>query len=113
MFVLDQTDSYKWPVSVKFPTDAGKFETQSFDATFARLKQSRIDEIRDGAVAGKIKAREIADEVMTGWEGVQDGDGAEVAYTPQTKARLLDTQIVASAIFTAWMDSLDGGKRKN
>lgn len=66
-FVLAQTESYSWPVTVEFPIDGGRFEKQSFDAVFKRLPQTRIREIWDLIQAGELNDDELCAEVLTGW----------------------------------------------
>jgi hypothetical protein len=81
-FVLKQSDSYTWPVSIKLPANGGKRERQTFDAEFKRLPQSRINEIQR-EVQQRVKANEkgedtgegisdqsIADEILMGWDGI-------------------------------------------
>jgi hypothetical protein len=103
-FVLKQSDSYTWPVSIKLPANGGKREKQTFEAEFKRLPQSRINEIQL-LVQQRIKAAErgedtgegitdqsIADEVLVGWEGIVDGDDEAVSFNKGTKAQLLTCQ---------------------
>lgn len=124
-FVLKQSSSYKWPVSVKLPADGGKFEKQTFDAEFKRLPQVRINEIqadvqvrikaaeRNESIDGAISDQSIADELLLGWDGVIDADGDEVPFSEATKQQLLDIPTVAAAIVIAYFDSLTGTKVKN
>ena len=83
-FVLKQSSSYSWPVSVKLPADGGKFEKQTFDA-----------------------------QLLVGWSGVVDGDGDEILFSETLKEQLLDIPTVAAAIIVAYFDSLTGSKAKN
>ena len=124
-FVLKQSNSYTWPVSVKLPADGGKFEKQTFDAQFKRLPQGRINEIqvdvqtrikaseRNETLEGSISDQSIADELLVGWSGVVDGDGDEILFSEELKEQLLDISTVASAIIVAYFDSLTGSKAKN
>ena len=124
-FVLKQSNSYTWPVSVKLPADGGKFEKQTFDAQFKRLPQGRINEIqvdvqtrikaseRNETLEGGISDQSIADELLVGWSGVVDGDGDEILFSEELKEQLLDISTVASAIIVAYFDSLTGSKAKN
>lgn len=124
-FVLKQSSSYSWPVSVKLPADGGKFEKQTFDAQFKRLPQARINEIqvdvqtrikaaeRNEPLEGGISDQSIADELLVGWEGVVDSDGDAVTFSETVKQQLLDIPTVASAIIVAYFDSLAGVKTKN
>ena len=124
-FVLKQSDSYTWPVSIRLPANGGKREKQTFEAEFKRLPQSRINEIQQ-QVQQRIKAAErgedtgegitdqsIADEVLVGWDGIVDGDGEPVPYSKTTKAQLLDVPMLAGALIEAFFESLVEGKRKN
>lgn len=124
-FVLKQSDSYSWPVSIRLPADGGKREKQTFDAVFKRLPQSRINEIQQ-LVQQRIKAAEsgedldngvtdqtIADEILLDWSGVVDGDGEEIACTKASKAQLLDVPMLAGALIAAYFESLVEQKRKN
>lgn len=124
-FVLKQSSSYSWPVSVKLPADGGKFEKQTFDAQFKRLPQARINEIqvdvqtrikaaeRNEPLEGGISDQSIADELLVGWSGVVDSDGDEVLFSEALKEQLLDIPTVAAAIIVAYFDSLTGSKAKN
>lgn len=124
-FVLKQSDSYTWPVSIKLPANGGKRERQTFDAEFKRLPQSRINEIQR-EVQLRIKANEkgedtgegvsdqsIADEILVGWDGIVDGDGEPVPFSNAVKAQLLDVPTMAGALVSAYFESLVEQKRKN
>jgi hypothetical protein len=124
-FVLKQSDSYTWPVSIKLPANGGKRERQTFDAEFKRLPQSRINEIQE-QVQKRIKAAErgedalegitdqsIADEILVGWDGIVDGDGEPVPFSKSSKAQLLDVPMLAGALISAYFESLTEQKRKN
>jgi hypothetical protein len=124
-FVLKQSDSYTWPVSIKLPANGGKRERQTFDAEFKRLAQSRINEIQR-EVQLRIKATErgedvpdgvsdqsIADEILVGWDGIIDGDGEPVPFSNTVKAQLLDVPMMAGSLVAAYFESLVEQKRKN
>ena len=124
-FVLNQSQSYSWPVSIQLPADGGKREKSSFDALFKRLPQSRINEIQQ-LVQQRIKAAErgeeldngvtdqtIAAEILVGWAGILDADGDDVPYSEVVKAQLLDVPMMAGALIEAYFTSLVELKRKN
>ena len=125
-FVLDQSDSYSWPVPIDVP-NGGSFHRQSFDAEFLRLPQDRIDQIQleasklqrlveygsEDAAEQLVKVRAIAAEVLVGWKGIKDGKGEEVAYSETAKERLLGVAGVAAAVLGAFADSMTKGKSKN
>ena len=124
-FVLKQSDSYTWPVSIRLPANGGKREKQTFEAEFKRLPQSRINEIqvlaqqrvkaaeRGEDLENGISDQSIADEVLVGWDGIVDGDGEPVPFSKASKAQLLDVPMLASALIEAFFESLVEGKRKN
>jgi hypothetical protein len=124
-FVLKQSSSYVWPVTVKLPISGGKFEKQTFDAEFKRLPQARINKIqievqariksseRNEATDDSISDQTIAEELLIGWSGVLDEDGDEVPFSESMKQQLLDIPTMATAIIVAYFDSLTGTKTKN
>lgn len=124
-FVLKQSDSYTWPVSIKLPANGGKRERQTFDAEFKRLPQSRINEIQrevqlrvSAAERGEdngegISDQSIADEILVGWDGIVDGDGEPVPFSNAVKAQLLDVPMMAGSLVAAYFESLVEQKRKN
>ena len=124
-FVLKQSDSYTWPVSIRLPANGGKREKQTFEAEFKRLPQSRINEIQlqvqqrmkaadRGEDTGEgITDQSIADEVLIGWDGIVDSDGEPVPFSKAAKAQLLDVPMMAGAIIEAFFASLVEAKRKN
>jgi len=124
-FVLNQSATYRWPVSFRVPTDGGKYERQSFEADFCRLPQSRINEIQTEVQArlraadlgrqyeGDISDISIADEVLAGWSGIVDDEGEEVVFSKTTKAELLNVPSLAGSIIEAYFESIGGKKTKN
>ena len=123
-FVLKQSDSYRWPVSFKLPTDGGKREKQSFEAEFKRLPQSRIMQIQtqaqrlikaaeDGEQIEGISDLSVADEVLVGWSGIVDEDGEEVPFSKANKAALLEVPMLAASLIQSYFESLVEEKRKN
>ena len=113
MFVISQSTTYTWPVTVEFPANGGKTERQSFDAEFKRVSQTRINEIRERIEKGDITDPELARDVLVGWEGVNDANGDPVPFGERSRDQLLDVPLVASAVVLAWLGSLTGIKRKN
>lgn len=123
-FVLDLSDGYLWPVKFSLPVDGGRHETQTFEGRFARLPQERIEQllrlgreyavsVQKGEPPAGMSDRDIAAEVLTGWEGITAADGSEVPYTKATKAKLLGVPGVAAAITAAWCNSLRDAREKN
>jgi hypothetical protein len=122
-FVLDLSDGYNWPVKFSIPVD-GTHETQTFEGRFARLPQERVEELlklgRDYAVAAQsgkpttgVSDRDIAGEVLIGWDGITTGDAKEVPYSKAAKTKLLSVPGVAAAITSSWCQSLRDAREGN
>jgi hypothetical protein len=114
MFKIEEPASYTWPVEVFCPRDGGKFVKATFTAEFKTLPQQDIDRIIADLRDGNPDA-DFATECIAGWNGVQDADGAELAYSDEAKAKLLNIPYVRNGVVTAFFKSLNGGanRRKN
>jgi hypothetical protein len=104
--------------------DGGKIRTHQFTAIFNRLTQTRIEEagmqvsalqaaIRRGEEIKDIPTRQIADEILAGWEGITTADGEPVEMTASTKAQLLDRAAVADALVETFFDADRKARAKN
>lgn len=111
-FVLKQSSSYTWPVTVEFPIDGGRYEKHTFDAEFKRMKQGEIESIMADAVKGDLKDGDVANMILVGWSNIME-NGEQIPFSEKAKDSLLDVPLVASSIVKAWMDSIAGAKRKN
>ena len=123
-FVLDQKPWYRWPVSFDMPVD-GRWERKTFDGHFARLGQDRVNTLVEAAQRRVVLMQRgesdpdlsdltdiaMADEILVGWEGILDSDGQEIPFSDGAKDRLLKVEAVATAIVTAWAESLQGAKK--
>ena len=127
-FILDQSESYSWPVTVKVPQDGGRFRSFTFDAEFKRVSQERREQLGRQLMRQKrtwddgnmeedfLTPRQIADELLVGWSGIMDTEGADaqqVPFSDTIKAQLLNIGDVADAILEAWNASIPGAKAKN
>ena len=123
-FILKSSSSYTWPVTFYQPENGTRKE-QSFDAQFKQLPQTRINEIQV-LVQKRVKSiqegeedtsgitdQSIPNEVLVGWEGIEDGEGAPVPFSSKTKKQILDIPMLASAIIESYFDSLVEAKAKN
>lgn len=113
MFVLKQSDSYFWPVSIEFPVDGGKFKKETFEAEFKRISESRIKEATKQVSDGELTDLDFAKEILVGWKNVSDENGNDIPYLESTKAQLLDLPLVSRSIVMSFFESLSGAKRKN
>lgn len=117
-FVLKQSDTYSWPVTVEIPIDGGRFDKHSFDAEFKRLPQSKVAPMvaeldrLDGA-SDLERLTEMAGEILVGWSGITDDAGKEVPFSQKSLEQLLEIPMLAVAILRSYFDSIKGAKRKN
>ena len=112
-FVIKQSETYIWPVTVEIPIDGGRFDRQTFDAEFKRLPQTRNNAIIQAAREEATTDLEVANEVLVGWKGINDDAGDEVPFSETAKQQLLDVPGVCAAIVEGYINSLVGAKRKN
>lgn len=112
-FVISQSQTYVWPVEINLPVDGGKYNKSTFDAEFARVPQTRVEELVGSIAEGVVNDREICREVIKGWRGVVDDDRSEIPFSPSMLDELLEIPTVAMSLVKAWMESLTGAKRKN
>ena len=112
-FVLKQSDTYIWPIQVDTPVDGGRHHRSTFDGEFRRVSQSRIREMGEQVENGEITDADLVSEVLVGWDGIDDDDGNPVKFSQSSLQQLVDVPMVATAIATAYFDSLSGAKRKN
>tara|TARA_R100000458_G_scaffold23995_1_gene21552 strand:- start:6052 stop:6378 length:327 start_codon:yes stop_codon:yes gene_type:complete len=106
-FVLKKTDSIKWPVTVQKATDGGKFKEHKFDAVFKEIGRDRFNQlIEEGDQA-------LTDEILIGWEKVQDEEGNEVEFNEENKTIMLDNFTVIKAVIEAYGQLMMGGAAKN
>jgi hypothetical protein len=113
MFKIAQKPSYSVLVNVELPGDKGKSKTVQFTALFKRLSQTEIESIHERANEGELKDTELIDEVLIGWDGVQDSDGNALDFNDDNLATLLDIFPVRPTIVKAFFTSLKGAKEKN
>ena len=112
-FKLDQSGTYKWPVTVEVPVDDGRHDKQKFDGEFKRITQSRIREMGQLIETGDLTDVDLVKEVLVGWEGIEDDQGNELKFSQSKLKQLLDVPMVATAIATSFFDSIAVAKRKN
>jgi hypothetical protein len=121
-FVLKQSATYIWPITLVLPVDGGKRQKHTFDGELRRLPQSRISEIiklaqlqERGALADdeELRDQDAAKEVLVGWANIVDDEGEDVPFSDSKLNELLEIPTVAGQIVRAWFDSLEVAKQKN
>ena len=106
-FVLKKTASYKWEVKVEVPVDGNQFESQTFEAVFKKISRSAFNNLVDRGDDA------LVDEILLGWEGVNDENGKPVPFTEKNKKQMADDPYVLRALIQAYADSVTGVIVKN
>lgn len=121
-FVLKQSATYTWPVTLILPVNGGRREKHTFDAEFRRLPQTRINEIvklaqlqEQGKLPDdeELRDQDAAKEILAGWKNVVDDDGEDIPFSDSRLAELLEIPTVAGQIVRTWFESLEVAKKKN
>jgi len=124
-FVLEQTPTFRWPITVREQVDDGRYRTHQFEAVFKRLPQSRLEElaidfqrlrhaVKNDEPIDQIPTRAIADEILVGWSGIFEPDNTtQIPYSEAVKAQLLEVTTVAEALVGTYIDSIEKAKAKN
>lgn len=123
-FVLEQSPTFTWPITIREVVDGGRHRTHSFEAVFRRLPQSRMEEVQlqyqqmKAAVARdqlleQIPTREIASEILAGWNGITDASGQAVEYTEAAKSQLLEVALVADVLVETFFEAHQKARVKN
>lgn len=107
----DDRHVVKWPVSINVGADGGKIEQQSFTAHFLYLDLDGATKADQTDEQGGH--RPLLREVLVGWEGIVDGKGKAVAFSPEARERLLGNVAARVAAYQAWIDCMLGAAPKN
>lgn len=110
MFKIALTETYEHPVIIEIPGDKKRHE---FTGTFRRFSQSELDDLREQIQDAQLDDAQFCREVLVGWKGVRDEDGAEIEFNSGNQDKLLDIYPVASSIVQAFYASIAGAKLKN
>ena len=123
-FILEQSPTFSWPITIREVSDGGRHRTHQFEAIYRRLPASRMEEVqlayqkikvaaaRDQEVDA-IPTREIASEILAGWKGITDAAGADVEFTAASKAQLLEVATVADVLVATFFEAHDKARAKN
>lgn len=124
-FILEQTPTFSWPITIREQVDNGRYRTHTFDAIFKRLPQSRLEDlainfqqlrhaVKNDELIDCIPTREIANEILVGWSGIFEPDNiTQIPYSEETKAQLLEVATVAEMLVQTYIESIEKAKSKN
>jgi hypothetical protein len=123
-FVLEQSPTFTHPIVIRELQDGGKYRTHQFEAIYRRLPQSRMEEVqlqyqamkaaaaRDQPLEG-IPTRQIADEILAGWDKITNPDGSPVEFSDAAKAKLLEVAMVANVLVETFFEAHEKARQKN
>ena len=115
-FKLNPAPQFAAAVQLTVP---GQADTAVLSLTFRHQGRKALDawvkrpsQIADGAPA--LNDAEYLAEVIVGWDGVLDGQGGPLPFSPTAFAELLDAYPAAGTeIFTAYVKALTESRAKN
>ena len=119
MLKFSKNPTFAFPVIVQVPQDGGGKAAVQFTALFRVASTDRIDELsKVGAGSGSLHAvarssalaveAAILQEVVVGWEQVQDETGAEMPFSDENLKALAGVPYIRSALFEAYHKAIDG-----
>ncbi|MEI8251263.1 MAG: hypothetical protein WCF98_08865 [Synechococcus sp. ELA057] len=124
-FVLEQTPTFSWPITIRERVDNGRYRSHSFEAVFKRLPQSRLEQlaidfqqirhaVKNDDLIDRIPTREIANEILVGWSGITEPDNTtQIPYSDESKLQLLEIETVAETLVQTYIESIEKAKSKN
>ena len=114
MLKINQSATFRWPVTVMVPVDGGKFEPATFEVEFPRMPQSEVLALIKSVQDGSVGEAEGIVQVVRGWSGVEGPDGP-VPFEERALRDLLERFPTAGAeILRAFADARgELARRKN
>lgn len=115
-FKLNPAPTFGATVHLTVP---GQAETAALSLTFRHQGRKALDVWmrRPGQVvegAPPLNDADFLGEVIAGWSGVQDADGAEIPFSAEAFGALLDAyQAAGTEIFAAYVKALTESRAKN
>ena len=105
--IKKKVTSVKWPVTVTFPSDGGKWKNETFTGVF---KKVGVKEIQQKAKKGDLQ---LVKYVLEGWEDIKDEDGNDIAFTKKELDGFLNDINFIKATAQAIVDLQNGAPEKN
>lgn len=111
MLKLNASNTFFWPVVIQTPIDGGKFQKETFDAEFRRLKVSEVEAMVARVATGELTGAAAVKQFIVGWRGIED-DGQDVPFSDTALAQVLDIPGVAGGLFEAYKEAMSGAARR-
>jgi len=105
--IQSASEPVEWPVTVKIPQHGGKTVKATFNARFRVLDE---DEQSESSAQGDPA---FIARVLVGWQGVEDADGNELAFSDEARDKLAQIPYVKTAIISAYFSCANGVAAKN
>lgn len=114
MFKITQGSAYFWPVVVEIAQDGGSFQKATLDVQFRRVRSSEFVQIQADYLSGRKSDAALTRDLVVGWRGVQNPDGADVPFSASALDEAIETTpAFAPAVVLAFVASHAGEKEKN
>lgn len=110
--LIQQSESIKWPVKVDLVDANGGVIQRSFKAKFKRLSQEEIDAAIAATLDGSLSDQEHAQNILVGWDEINDEDGNPLEFTPDNRDKVLNIHPVRPSIIEAWFECVKARKKK-
>lgn len=82
---INAKPTFKAPVTFRLAGDGEVVEVK-FTAVFRRVKENEAQQMQTRLEQGTLRDRELLDQVLVGWDGLDAEDGAPFAFTPENRA---------------------------
>jgi hypothetical protein len=106
-FKLAQSETYQHEIKFQVLGETGKPEKHHFKATFQRHTNDELEELR------RVPGFDVMRQVVKGWSGILDEDGASVPFSEDNLNRLLQIPGAAHALIKGYWDSTVLAPEKN
>jgi len=114
VYKLGQAQTYWRTVKLWQPAgDSGALEEASFDVRFKWLDEDAYDAFIVQAAEKRLRDRDVAPTIITGFRKLQAADGSDLAFSQDNLKQLLADPLVASAVMKAYIDSRAEAWEKN
>lgn len=103
-------------VPVQVPGDFGKTTPADFEAEYKRLTVTQARDLIKQIQEQTANEEEVLRENVVNVKGIKDGEGKEIAFTPELLTQLLDEAYIRGPLLAGFLDvnyGLDKLRQKN
>jgi hypothetical protein len=106
-FKLAQSETYQREIEVQIVAESGKVDKHKLKITFKRCTNDELDELKHKP------NRDVMKEVVVGWSGVIDDDGAAVPFDEENFERFMQIPAASIAVIKGFWESHHIAREKN